>query len=104
MNKKEMIGEDQNTRTLFNSPTVFFFLSFYHSSTFYLNSDGFTSKDAWRTCRGDEVRHGHTTEDAFLSSSIDYESDAEVVGSGGDVEGVDGAAKVELHAGSQRRA
>jgi len=24
MNKKEMIGEDQNTHTLFNSPTVFF--------------------------------------------------------------------------------
>jgi len=35
MNKKEMIGEDQNTHTLFNSPTVFFFLSFYNSSTFY---------------------------------------------------------------------
>ena len=38
----------------------------------------------------------------FLSSSIDYESDAEVVGSGGDIKGVDGAANVELHAGSKR--
>jgi len=26
MNKKEMIGEDQNTHTLFNSPSFFFFL------------------------------------------------------------------------------
>jgi len=36
MNKKEMIGEDQNTHTLFNSPTVFFFSFFLPQFDFLL--------------------------------------------------------------------
>jgi len=38
-----------------------------------------------------------------LFLGVDYESDAEVVGTGGDIRGVESAANIQQDAGSQRR-